>query len=106
MQKLSACYAPRNWWPWWAEGIHAVGSDGEKAAFGAVRLRRIRPAVFARCLRPPFNWGSRANLFGADLRGADLRGADLSGAGLSGAYWNKYTCWTDGLEPPRKEREE
>ena len=91
MIQLSAAYAPTNWWPWWARGIGPIiGADDEKAAYAAVQLRRIRPRVLWRCLRPPFNWGYGADLrwadlSGADLRGADLRGADLSGADLSGA---------------------
>jgi hypothetical protein len=75
MPKLDARYAPPNWWPWWAQGRDEVGRDSEKAAFATVRLRRVSPRVFARCLRPPFNWG-----YGADLRGADLSWADLYGA--------------------------
>jgi len=82
MKSLDASYAPNSWWPWWARGIGLVGEDGEKSAYQSVELRRISRRLFWRCLRPPFNWGCRADLRGADLRGADLRGADLSGANL------------------------
>ena len=82
MNRLDARYAPANWWPWWARGVHAVGGDGEKTAFGAVQLRRIDRRVFWRCLRPPFNWGKGADLRRADLRRADLRSANLWGADL------------------------
>ena len=107
MRKLDARYAPRNWWPWWAIGIDdEIGCDHEKAAFGVIKLRRISPQMLARCLRPPFNWGKGANLYGAYLSGAYLYGADLSranlcGADLYGATWNEYTRWPDGFEPPK-----
>ena len=131
MLRLNARYAPYKWWPWYARGIGPrIGGDYEKAAFAAVELRRISPRVFARCLRPPFNWGysanlcwanlcgadlsradlteanlREANLYGANLRAADLCGADLSRAdlcwaNLREATWNVYTCWPDGFTPP------
>jgi len=87
MKRLDARYAPRNWWPWWARPAGVVlGEDNEKARTTAVDLRRINRAVFHRALKPPFNWGRGADLYGADLRGADLGGADLGGADLGGAY--------------------
>lgn len=91
MKQLNSQYTPESWWVWWAQGRDSIGEDDEKAAYAAVRLRRIYPVVLARALRPPFNWGYRANLNGANLRwlnlcGADLRGADLRGADLRRAY--------------------
>ena len=85
MKTMSARYAPANWWPWWAEGDVLVGEDREKASYWRVKLRRISPKAFARCLRPPFSWGKAADLRDADLRDADLRGANLRGADLRDA---------------------
>ena len=88
MKSLNAKYAPVPWWPWWAVGVGLIGEDDEKAAYAAVRLRRIRRDVFWRALRPPFNWGSGANLRLADLYGADLRKAS----------YNDYTIWPANFE--------
>ena len=83
MRKLSAVYAPINWWPWYAEGRGLVGESDEKFGVCEVRLRRVPQRVFWRIIR--LGWCHGDNLSGADLRWADLRGADLSGANLSGA---------------------
>jgi len=132
MKALDAGYAPDNWWPWWARPAGLVlGKSSEKLRVQGCDLRRISPRVLARCLRPPFNWGRRANLSGADLytanlrganlswadlrganlrgadlytanlRGANLRGANLSWADLRGAEWNGYTAWPACFEPPK-----
>jgi len=85
MRKLSAVYAPRNWWPWFCEWSEPCGQDQEKVGVRQLRLRRISPRVLDRALRPPFNWGCQANLIGANLIGANLIGANLHGADLSGA---------------------
>lgn len=79
MKVMRVDYAPINWWPWWSRGIgDQLGQDQEKRGWAGLRLRRISPAVFARALRPPFNWGHGANLRWADLREANLFGADLT----------------------------
>ena len=83
MNHLNACYAPYNWWPWWARGIDEIGGDEEKTAFAGVQLRRIDRYTFWRALRPPFSWGKGANLSGADLSGADH---------------DEYTIWPEGFE--------
>ena len=75
-----ASYAPKNWWPWFAQGNRIIGSNNEKAGVTSIRLRRITPKVFWRIIR--FGWCMGANLRGANLRWADLRGADLIGADL------------------------
>ena len=126
MKSLNARYATANWWPWYARPVGIVlGESGEKLRCQGVQLRRIGPAVFARCLR--FGWGSGANLSwanlrgaglrgadlswadlrganlrGANLHGADLRGADLTEANLRGADHNDNTIWPEGFNP--KER--
>jgi len=112
MKSLDASYAPPNWWPWWARGITLIGEDDKKAAYASVQLRRIDRVTFARCLRPPFNWGKGAYLLGADLRGAYLTRANLTGADLTGANltwanltWaylseanhDESTIWPDGF---------
>jgi hypothetical protein len=86
MKHLDARYAPRNWWPWFAraEGL-VLGESDEKLRVQGVSLRLVRKEVLWRALRPPFNWGTGADLYGANLRGANLRGADLRGADLRGA---------------------
>ena len=96
MLKLSAVYAPTNWWPWFVQWSGQIGADNEKVSVAKLRLRRISPAVLARALRPPFNWGYMAdlrkaglymaNLRGANLREADLRVANLREADLRGAF--------------------
>ena len=91
MKQLGSQYAPRSWWLWYAQGKGLLGESNEKARFASVRLRRITPKVFARCLRPPFNWGSGADLRYADLRYANLRGADLRDANLRDVSTNSYT---------------
>jgi uncharacterized protein YjbI with pentapeptide repeats len=96
MKGLDARYAPPNWWPWWCREVGVrLGADETKIRNTALELRRISPRTLARCLRPPFNWGRRAdlrwanlaeaNLSRADLRGADLHGADLRWANLTEA---------------------
>jgi hypothetical protein len=81
--RLSAVYAPHNWWPWFAEWRQPVGADREKVGVLSIRLRRIAPKVLARALRPPFNWGHNADLRNADLSNADLGYAKLGCANLS-----------------------
>ena len=91
MKRLSAQYAPYNWWPWWARPAGLVlGEDDKKVRATAVELRRIDRRVFERALKPPFSWGSGAYLGGADLRGADL----------GSAAWNTFTRWPEGFTPP------
>ena len=86
MKHMDAQYAPTNWWPWAAMPVGPVtGEDDEKLSAPGFRLRRISPEAFARCLRPPFNWGRGRYLRRADLSRADLRWANLSWANLSGA---------------------
>jgi hypothetical protein len=104
MKGLDASYAPPlGWWPWWCREVGVrLGADETKIRNTALELRRISPRTLARCLRPPFNWGRRANLDGADLRGADLRGADLRWANLDGARWDKRTVWPDDFIPSEK----
>jgi len=83
MNSLNARYAPHRWQPWAARGVALlVGGDCEKTGYTAVELRRVPAPVFWRALRPPFNWGCRADLSGANLSGANLYRADLSGANL------------------------
>jgi hypothetical protein len=84
MKRLSAEYAPRNWWPWFAEARGIVGEGAEKFGATAIRLRRVRPAVFARMIR--LGWCKGANLYRAYLRDANLTGANLESANLEGAY--------------------
>ena len=131
MNDLGAQYAPANWWPWWARGVgEEIGGDKEKTAFAGVELRRIERRVLWRALRPPFNWGkranlsranlswanlswanlswanlsranlSRANLSRANLYGADLSRADLYGADLHEADHDEYTIWPEGFTAP------
>lgn len=86
MKGMGAQHGPANWWPWWSRGIaELVGQDEEKRGWHGLELRRISPQIFARCLRPPFNWGHQGNLSWVNLYGADLHGADLYGAVLRGA---------------------
>jgi len=83
MKHMDAQYAPQNWWPWAARPVGPVtGADNEKLSAPGLRLRRISPEAFARCLRPPFNWGRGRYLTGANLRRADLRWANLRRADL------------------------
>ena len=79
MKKLDARYAPKGWWPWFAEYRGVIGESEEKAGVSELRLRRVRPQVFWRIAR-------FGRLSGADLSGANLSEAYLSGANLSGAY--------------------
>jgi len=97
MKHLSAVYAPSSWWPWWAEVRGCLGESDEKGRYTEWRLRRITPAVFARMLRPPFNWGQGADLRRADLRRANLRGAHLQGADLQGADLRRADLWGANL---------
>ena len=83
MKRLSAEYAPRNWWPWFAEARGIVGEGAEKFGATAIRLRRVRPAVFARMIR--LGWCKGANLYRAYLRDANLTGANLESAYLRDA---------------------
>jgi len=64
MKRLNASYAPRNWWPWAAQGRGLVGESNQKARVHEVRIRRISRYVFWRALR--LGWGKEANLRGAD----------------------------------------
>ena len=83
MKRLDVRYAPPSWWPWWAKNVgETLGEDREKVRTTALALRRVSPELFARCLRPPFNWGHMAYLSGAYLRGANLYGANLRWANL------------------------
>jgi len=87
MRSLSARYAPSHWWPWYCrEAGTRLGEDAEKVRNTALELRRMTKQAFWRSLRPPFNWGNKADLRQVDLRGAILRGAILREANLRGAY--------------------
>ena len=99
MKHLNAEYAPKCWWPWWADGEGLIGESSRKAGFTAIRLRRISAKVFWRCLRPPFNWGMQSNLYNADLLGANLDGANLDGANLDGANLDGANLYTAEVEP-------
>ena len=83
MLKLSANYAPRNWWPWFVQARGVIGSSAEKMRVQELRLRRVNQRVFWRIIR--LGYCRRANLIGANLRGAVLSGANLSWANLSEA---------------------
>jgi hypothetical protein len=83
MLRLSADYAPHNWWPWFCQWEGEIGRSEEKIGVKRLRLRRINTKTFHRIIRMGYCRG--ADLSGADLSGAGLSGADLSGAGLSGA---------------------
>jgi len=93
MKRLDARYAPKSWWPWFAEYRGVIGESEEKAGVSELRLRRVRPEVFWRIARLGHLCGANlrgaalrdANLRGANLRGADLRDANLRGANLCGA---------------------
>jgi hypothetical protein len=80
MKKINACYAPNNWWVWFAEGRGIVGESNQKFRCIEIRLRRIPIRVLWRIAR--IGHLSYADLFDADLRGADLSYADLRGANL------------------------
>ena len=79
MRVFSSLYAPRHWWPWYAEGEGLIGESAEKLGVARVRLRRVSRDAFLKMMR-------MGRFRCADLRGADLRGANLRGADLRGAY--------------------
>jgi hypothetical protein len=91
IKKLSAKYAPTVWWPWAAQVRGVLGEGSDKLRVRAVRLRRITPTLFWRCIR--LGWCCRANLNGADLRDANLCGADLRSVNLfdSNLRWTNLT---------------
>ena len=87
MKLPDARYAPNSWHIWYAEIDVVMGESDQKARGVSIRLRRIRPEVFARMIR--LGWCRGAYLTGANLTRADLRGADLTGANLTGAIGYK-----------------
>lgn len=94
MKHLDAFFAPPNWWPWWvAEYGPVIGESEEQVGVNWVQLCRISPKTFWRMLRPPFNWGRKANLRGANLQGAKLWKADLQETNLWGANLWEVDLW-------------
>ena len=79
MLRLSAQYAPNDWYPWFVEWEGLIGESNEKCGVRRLRLRRITTKAFHKIIRTGY-------CRGADLTGANLRGADLTGANLRGAY--------------------
>ena len=74
MKCLNAKYAPKNWWPWFAQGRGIVGESDEKVRVHEIRIRRITRVLFWRVLR--LGWGRGAYLRGADLRWALTEGVE------------------------------
>jgi len=86
MKRLDATHAPPHWGVWYCRGVGLhLGEDEEKIRNTVLELRRIPKRVLWRALRPPFNWGCRTDLHGADLHRAKLREADLSRTNLRDA---------------------
>ena len=88
MKRLDACYAPEDWWVWFAEYRGVIGESQEKVGVRELRLRRVSIRVFARLLRWGYGSGAnlvRANLVGANLVRANLVRANLYSANLDGA---------------------
>ena len=76
MRKLSAQYAPTNWWPWYAEGKGLAGESAEKFGVHKIRIRRVNDKTFWRMIR--LGWCVGANLSGTNLSEANLYRANLS----------------------------
>lgn len=88
MNRLSAAFAPNNWWVWFVryELDDIVGQSIEKTGVKRVQLRRINKKTFLKIIRMGY------------LQGADLQGADLREADLREAEYNEYTKWPKGFE--------
>ena len=95
-KRLSLQYGPPGAYPWFVQWRGLLGEGADKVRVRELRLRVITPKALARALRPPFNWGT-----GADLRRANLSRADLYGANLSGANHNTYTRWPTDFDMER-----
>ena len=96
MNEINACYAPNNWWIWYARPVGEIlGDSKEKTRCQGVQLRRVSIKLWHWMIRRGYLRGatlsdanlryanlSDANLSGANLRCANLRYANLSGANL------------------------
>jgi len=82
MNKLSANFAPTNWWVWFIryKSVDIVSESHQKTGVKKLQIRRINQYTFWKIIRMGYLRG--ANLQGANLRGANLRGADLRWADL------------------------